>query len=301
MKALFVCRSLIVAAAALLALSGQALAAETTILTGKVRTTVTRAPNTHFKGIVDQVLVQPGEHVSKGQPIFRYTLQDDARRSLQREVNHGPNTESMESQVAALRSDLSRAQAQSNKARSLAASGLGSTQQSDRLKIDVESLKARIELTNESIAKARSNFEMRLNELSEYFDTPIQEGQTLPEFLYLKSPIDGYVLSIQANMNPGAVFAAGATPVSIGQMDPMLIQVPVYEAEVSALKLGDTATVEIPSLNNKRFKATVTEIAWVSNQMEVSQASYFNVELTIPNPDLELKPGFKAVVRFTLK
>lgn len=278
-----------------------ASAADTTILTGKVKTTVTRSPAVHFNGVVDEVLVQPGEHVKKGQPIFRYVLQDEARRALQREVNQGPNTESMKSQVLDLSRQLSQSQAQRNKARSLAASGLGSSQASERMQYEVKSLEDRIALLKQSIEKAQSNFDIRMKELSGYFDTEITEGMKLPEYLYLKSPIDGYVLSISANMNPGSIFNAGHAPISIGQMDPMLIQVPVYESEVSALKVGDKATVEIPSLNNKSFTANITNIAWASNQMGVSEASYFNVELTIPNPQLELKPGFKAVVRFKLK
>ena len=32
--------------------------------------------------------------------------------------------------------------------------------------------------------------------------------------------------------------------------------------------------------------------------MNVANPSYYTVEITVPNPDLELKPGFKAVVRF---
>ena len=40
-------------------------AEETTILTGKVRTTVTRAPIVHFNGVVDSLLVAPGDHVEK--------------------------------------------------------------------------------------------------------------------------------------------------------------------------------------------------------------------------------------------
>ncbi len=290
-----------VLAAAMFFCGVQAHAAETTILTGKVNTTVTRFPNVHFNGIVDKVLVQPGEHVTSGQPIFRYVLQDEARRALQREVNQGANTESMEAQILDLSRQLSQARAQYNKARSLAASGLGSSQASERLQFEVKSLEDRIELLKQSIKKAQDNFDIRMKELSGYFETEITEGTTLPEHLYLKSPIDGYVLSVDPNMNPGAIFGAGATPVSIGQMDPMLIQVPVYESEVSFLKVGDTATVEIPSLNNKSFTAHIIKIAWASNQMGVAEASYFNVELSVPNPNLELKPGFKAVVRFSLK
>ena len=33
--------------------------------------------------------------------------------------------------------------------------------------------------------------------------------------------------------------------------------------------------------------------------MNVGNPSYYTVELTVPKPDLELKPGFKAVVRFS--
>ncbi len=289
-------------ACALLCWSAQTWAAEqTTILTGKVRTRVTRAPAVHFNGVVDSVLVAPGDHVKTGQPILRYTLQAEARRDLQREVNLGAGTENLRSQVLDLNSQLAQVQAHRNKARSLAASGLGSSQAFGRLENDVQSLQARIGLLQASIEKAQGNFDMRLAELSGYFDTEIREGAPLPEFLYLKSPIDGYVLSIAPDMNPGGTFKSGCTPISIGQMDPMLIQVPVYEAEVSGLKAGDKALVEIPSLNSKSFEATISEIAWGSNDMEVSQASYFNVELTIPNPGLELKPGFKAVVRFRVK
>ena len=64
------------------------------------------------------------------------------------------------------------------------------------------------------------------------------------------------------------------------------------------MKVGDKAKVEIPSLHNKQFEATVTQIAWFSNDMNVSSPSYYNVEMSIPNPNLDLKPGFKAVVRF---
>lgn len=286
----------------LLLSAGPALAEEhTTILTGKVRTTVTRNPIIHFNGVVDEVLVTPGDKVVAGQPVMRYTLQAVARRDLQREVNLGAGTESLQAQIETLNSNLAQVEAERNRARSLAATGLGSNKAFGRLEGDVQSIHNRIKLLESSVAKSQENFNLRLDELSDYFNTEIVEGQTLPQYLYLKSPIDGYVLSINDTANPGATFGAGFAPIAIGQMDPMLIQVPVYEAEVSDIKVGDSAVVEIPSLEDKKFKATVTEIAWVSNAMGVAEASYFNVELTIPNPELELKPGFKAVVRFTHK
>lgn len=294
-----------VMAAAVLGVQGSALAADAgsigagaTILTGKVVTTVTRAVPVPFNAVVDDVLVKPGQAVAKGAPLMRYHLQEEAERVLQREVTTGAATEDLKGQVLDLERRLAETAAQRNKARQLAASGLGSAQASSRLEDDVHSLQRRIELLRVTIQKSEKNFSARLEELSGYFGTTIKEGERLPASLTLASPIDGYVLSLDATLYPGSLLGAGATPIRVGRLDPVLIQVPVYEAEISGIKAGDSVEVEIPSLNSKKFSGTVNEISWVSSDMSVSNPSYYAVEITVPNPNLELKPGFKAVVRF---
>ena len=261
-------------------------------------TTVTRAIPVPFNAVVDDVLVKPGQAVEKGAPLMRYHLQEEAERVLQREVTTGAATEDLKGQVLDLERRLAETAAQRNKARQLAASGLGSAQASSRLEDDVHSLQRRIELLKVTIQKSEKNFSARLEELSGYFGTTIKEGERLPASLTLTAPIDGYVLSLDATLYAGSLLAAGATPIRVGKLDPVLIQVPVYEAEVSGIKAGDSVEVEIPSLNSKKFVGTVNEISWVSNDMSVSNPSYYSVEITVPNPNLELKPGFKAVVRF---
>ena len=292
-------------AGGLLCAPGAAAAAESgsigagaTILTGKVVTTVTRAVPVPFNAVVDEVLVKPGQAVEKGAPLMRYHLQEEAERVLQREVTTGAATEDLKGQVLDLERRLAETAAQRNKARQLAASGLGSAQASSRLEDDVHSLQRRIDLMRTTIQKSEKNFSARLVELSGYFGTTIKEGERLPATLTLTSPIDGYVLSLDGTLNPGSLVGSGATPVRVGKLDPVLIQVPVYEAEVSGIKAGDSVEVEIPSLNNRKFAGTVNEISWVSSDMSVSNPSYYSVEITVPNPNLELKPGFKAVVRF---
>ena len=294
-----------VMAAAGLGVHGAALAAESgsigagaTILTGKVVTTVTRGVPVPFHAVVDEVLVKPGQAVDKGAPLMRYHMQEEAERVLQREVTTGAGTEDLKGQVLDLERRLAETAAQRNKARQLAASGLGSAQASSRLEDDVHSLQRRIDLLRVTIQKTEKNFSARLEELSGYFGKPIKEGENLPVELTLTAPIDGYVLSLDATLYPGSLLGAGAAPIRVGRLDPVLIQVPVYEAEISGIKAGDSVEVEIPSLNSKKFAGTVNEISWVSTDMSVSNPSYYSVEITVPNPNLELKPGFKAVVRF---
>lgn len=278
-----------------------AMAAESgapTILTGKVVTTVTRAVPLPFNAVVDQVLVRPGDPVEQGSPLLRYHLQEEAERVLQREVTTGAGTENLSAQVLDLERRLAETTAQRNKVRQLVASGLGSRQALSRLEDDVDSLQRRIELLRVTIRKTQSNFAARLKELSGYYGEAVEEGEELPRTLTLTSPIKGYVLALDSTLNAGALLGAGSAPIRVGQLNPVLIQVPVYEAEVSGIKVGDTAEVEIPSLGDRKFTASVNEISWVSNDMSVANPSYYTVELTVPNPDLELKPGFKAVVRF---
>lgn len=276
----------------------EARAAGPIILTGKVVTTVTRAVPIPFNSVVDDVLVKPGEAVQDGSPLLRYHLQDEAERILQREVTTGAGTEDLKSQVLDLERQLAQTSAERNKARQLVASGLGSKQALSRLEVSVSSLRERIALLQSTIRKTESNFAARLRELGGYFGQPIREGELLPRTLVLTSPIKGYVLSLGSDLSPGNLMSAGSAPISVGQLDPVLIQVPVYEADVNTIAVGDKAQVEIPSLGDRKFTGLVSEISWLSTDMNVANPSYYTVELTVPNPDLVLKPGFKAVVRF---
>ncbi len=277
--------------------------AQTTVLSGKVVSPVVRAKALPFNAIVEKIFIAPGQEVIKNQVLMTYSLTEEAERALQKEITIEASTENIRGQMLTLESQLADVKAERNKARQLAASGLGSSQAFQRIEGDVKSLQARIALLQQTIDKKESVFQERLEELSGYFGTRISAGVDLPKTLLLTSPMDGHVLSMDASLYPGALLKTGSTPILVGLMNPMLIQVQVYESEVGRLQLGATTTVTIPSLESDKsqqntFIGTVSEIAWTSNSMIVDAPSYFTVELTVPNPDMRLKPGFKAIVTF---
>ena len=292
-----VLRSGLLAACLVLSIAAAVPAADIR-LTGKVVTTVTRVAPMPFNGVVDEVLVRPGDAVEKGAPLLRYHLEDEAARVLQRELISGASTEGDRSQILSLQQQQKEIEAQRNKARQLAASGLGSRQASSRLEANYESLQRRIDLLKLTVDKREKTFAARLRELEGYFGQKLDPRGDLPESLTLTAPISGYVLSVTAETSPGSLLRQGSAPVSVGQLNPVLIRVPVYEADVNSIGVGDVATVQIPSLQDKEFMASVSEISWASTDMNVGNPSYYTVELTVPNPTLELKPGFKAIVLF---
>lgn len=298
------CRSFVLAAIAAFALclppcEEMVLGQDTTtILTGKVVPTVSRAIQMPFNSVVNEILVKPGDPVQTGSPLLRFHLQEEAERLLQNEIITGAGTEELKGQILDTERQLANLSAERNKTRQLVSSGLGSRQALARLEDSVNGLKSRIDLLKNTINKNEKMFKSRLKELEAYFGEPIKEGEALPDILVLTSPISGYVLYVAPALNPGQLIAAGSSPIQVGQLNPVLVQVPVYEADINNIKVGDTATVEIPSLANRHFKGIVSEISWISTDMNVANPSYYTVELTVPNPDLVLKPGFKAVVRF---
>ena len=270
-----------------------------TILNGKIISTVTRSRPLPFNAIVKEVLVKPGQKVIKDEVLMTYTLTEEAERTLQKELINGAGTEDIKAQILTLQSQLSNLKSESNKARQLAAAGLGSNQASARSAGEVRRVEDRIHLMRQNLKKREESFTKRLEELSSYFGKPVKLAAELPTELMLTTPMEGHVLSVATNAETGAQLGQGFTPILVGKMDPMSIQVQVYENEVGRLKVGDTASVTIPSLSDKVFEARVCQIDWTSSNLDVAQPSYFTVELMVPNPNLELKPGFKAIVKFS--
>ena len=123
--------------------------------------------------------------------------------------------------------------------------------------------------------------------------------------LVIMAPVDGVILA--RNIEPGEVVLAGATALSLGQLDHLTITVYIPENRYGEVKLGDQAAVSVDSFPNQSFEATVTRIADQAEftprnvqTAEGQQTTVFAVELSVQNPSGLLKPGMPADVTFGL-
>jgi hypothetical protein len=55
----------------------------------------------------------------------------------------------------------------------------------------------------------------------------------------------------------------------------------------------------VPSLGNREFEATIVHIDKSPQDLALDRPTYYGVELKVPNPDLSLRQGFKAVITFS--
>ena len=95
--------------------------------------------------------------------------------------------------------------------------------------------------------------------------------------LSVTSPLAGSILS--RPVNAGEITAAGATVYEIGSLDQVTLTVYIPESQYGKVNLQQTVNVTADSFPGKTFTGSVTYIA---------------DQITLPNPDSNLKPGMPA-------
>lgn len=91
-------------------------------------------------------------------------------------------------------------------------------------------------------------------------------------------------------INEGNMITANTPVVSVIDIDNLKVVLNVVEKDYQNIKIGMVANVNITAIPNKVFKATVTRIA---PQIDESSRQA-RIELTLPNPEHEVKPGMFA-------
>ena len=123
------------------------------------------------------------------------------------------------------------------------------------------------------------------------------------EKLLIRAPSDGVVTA--RSIEPGEVLVAGASALSIGQLDHLTITVYLPEDRYGALSLGDEANVTVDAFPGVTFHASVVRIAdraeYTPRNVQTEEGrrtTVFAVELTVDDSASRLKPGMPADVVF---
>ena len=120
------------------------------------------------------------------------------------------------------------------------------------------------------------------------------------------SPISGVVL-VQ-NLEQGELVSAGSTVMKVGNIDEVKLTVYIPEDKYGLVSLGQEVVVTVDSFPEKSYTGKVNYIAdeaefTPSNVQTVEgrKSTVFAVEITLPNPDHDLKSGMPADVKFIMQ
>lgn len=160
----------------------------------------------------------------------------------------------------------------------------------------VKAAEAALNQANDVVSQAQANLAQAQAALKAI---DVQIGK-----LSVTAPMDGVVLT--RNLEVGESVTPGSTVMTIGQLNEVELLVYIPEDRYGEVRLGEKVEVHVDSFPQQTFSGKVT---YISDQAEFTprnvqtvegrRATVYAVKLLVPNPDMKLKPGMPADVRFT--
>lgn len=116
-------------------------------------------------------------------------------------------------------------------------------------------------------------------------------GRSEPlEAVPVRAPVSGYV--IEKNLVAGSSVTPGQRLMRIAPLDQIWIEIDLYEAELSLVRIGQTATVTLSHLPGRLYEGKVTFVyPYLAGETRTARA-----RIELANPELELRPDMFANV-----
>ena len=107
------------------------------------------------------------------------------------------------------------------------------------------------------------------------------------------------------NIEPGEIIPPGVAALSVGQLDNLTVTVFIPENKYGQIDLGDLAQLTSDSFPGQTFDATVVRIAdraeYTPRNVQTQEervTTVYAIELSVSNPQGQLKPGMPVDVQF---
>ena len=232
---------------------------ETVNASGKVYPEVEVKVSPDISGEIVELTVNEGDSVSRGQVLARIyadilsTQKDQASAIVSQQQAQVSNSVA---QLGALRANLSQAEANYNRQKKLyeekVISKLEYEQAEQAYKSAQANLNAAIEGIN-GLKAAVKSAEAQLNRANK------DVSRTT-----IVAPMNGVVSLLAVKKGErvvGTAQMAGTEMMRIADMSSFEVRVDVGENDITKVKIGDTALVEVDAYNNRKFKGVVYKIA----------------------------------------
>jgi RND family efflux transporter MFP subunit len=247
-------------------------------------------------GYVKQIRVDVGDHVRLGETLATLEIpemQDDIARSQ-------ATIEQAEAEVTGARDEVHRAESSHDIAdlsyQRLASvvkerPGLVAQQEIDDAHSHDLVAEAQLAGANSKLAAALQRVSVTRAELARV--------KTMLAYTQVTAPFPGVITKRYANT--GSMIQAGtasqtqAMPVvRLSENSLLRLILPVPESDVSMVRVGQTLTVRVPTIN-RSFRG---KVARFSDRVQLSTRT-MDTEVDVPNPNFTLIPGMYAEVDFT--
>lgn len=249
--------------------------------TGKIQPEIEVKISPEVSGEIIELPVKEGQRVTRGQLLLR--IKPDSYRAQ------------VESQQAALsgaraasvqnKAQLEKARNDYNRAKHLFDSRLLSEADRNAAQTNYDIAKAALESSQHEIRRA----EGALRQINEALSKTV-----------IYSPTDGTISVLTSRLGERVVGTsqfAGTEVMKIANLANMEARVEVNENDIINVKVGDEADIHVDAYPDKVVRGVVREIASTAatrNAGSQEEVTNFEVKISIPSPDVPLRPGMSA-------
>ncbi len=198
------------------------------------------------------IFVKPGNRITRGQTI-----------AIQYNALFKQNVDAAETAVKSAQTQFNLAQQDFNRIKKLFDQKAISNQQFDQTKTQYESAELGLQAANVQLQQAKEQYENS----------------------FIKAPFTGTIASVYVEQNQ--MVAAGLPVAQIINSSSMKAKVKIPSTEIIGVFKGQSVNIEFPSIPNKIYEGTVTEIDHAVDPISKN----LQVEVEIKKPDKLLKSG----------
>jgi HlyD family secretion protein len=293
-----------------------------TVATGSVKPRHEILIKPQISGIIDELFVEAGQIVKKGDAIARIKLvpspttlnqaksnvdlsqlrYQDAIRELerQRKVNkEGVDTEQS-------RANYDNALKQEQRQKQLLSEGVISAQEYERFKLELELTKNALDNAKINSQNNVKSFEMNVDIRRQELDAAVSNLQLMQEGVagntgqvsnIVKATVDGMVLDVPIEVGSSVIernnFNEGTTIAELADMKQLIFEGKVDESDVGKLKEGMPLLLSIGALDNQQFEAILEYIA--PKGLLENGAVKFEIRAALkPKEGVFLRAGYSA-------
>ncbi|HKP86359.1 MAG TPA: efflux RND transporter periplasmic adaptor subunit [Blastocatellia bacterium] len=248
--------------------------------------------SSEVEGKVEQVLVDVGDRIARGQPIVKVSpaeLQltyEQQRASLQQaraRLGLAENGEDLKdvraaAEVKKAAADLADAEQKYRRAKALYEQGLVPRQSYDEAESRYNAARAAYDLSVQAVENLRAQL------AQSRASTALAQKKVNDSVI--RAPFAGQVK--ERTVTQGQYLKVQTPVIVIVNVDPMRVRLKVPEKMAAWVRTGQEVTVSVEAYPGREFKGKITRI----NPSVEQQTRSFEVEALIENNDGALKPGF---------
>ncbi|MCR4402533.1 MAG: efflux RND transporter periplasmic adaptor subunit [Firmicutes bacterium] len=262
-------------------------------------------------GIVQEIMVAPGERVDLGAPVCQLhspelvTKREDARHQVlsaedslaKARLDASLTEKRLERELAEARKTLAAAQAKHADARQLYEAGAIPRRQVDEAQTEVDRAQSQVETRELELSAAKSVGALQIDTCARQLEAARSSLKSIEDAiagLVLRSPIQGTVLDVP--VVPGAMVGQGTVVAQVADLKRLVVKAKVRSFDVQHVTVGQRATVIIGGASLGGRVHTVAPKA-----DESGEGTTVEVVVELDSPSKDVLPNSAAYVEIQVR